>query len=75
MSAGANDGTYAGLGTYQAGSGGGGVHSLVHTLRAKLGSHRGELNAGAATVTAAIGNNPTTTLAARQRTNMVTQAS
>ena len=72
MSAGANDGTYAGLVMYQSGGGGGGLHSLVHTLRAHfgshcgelvtqceytLGSHCGELTPGAATVTAAIGTN------------------
>ena len=72
MSAGANDGTYAGLGVNQSGGGGGGLHSLVHTLRDQLGSHCGELvsqcvytvgshcgelTPGAATVTAAIGTN------------------
>ena len=75
MSAGANDGTYAGLGTYQSGSGGGGLHSLVHTLREKLGSHCAQLIPGAAVVTAAIGNNATATPAARRRTTIVTEAS
>lgn len=90
MSAGANDGTYAGLGAYQSGGGGGGLHSLVHTLREKLGSHcaelvtqcvhtlgshRAQLTPGVATITAANGNNATATPAARRRTNLVTQAS
>ena len=72
MSAGANDGTYAGLGVNQSGGGGGGLHSFVHTLRdqlrshcaelvtqceVKFGSHCAELTPGAATVTAAIGTN------------------
>jgi hypothetical protein len=72
MSAGANDGTYAGLGVNQSGGGGGGLHSFVHTLRDQfgshcaelvtqcvhtLGSHCAELTPGAATVTAAIGTN------------------
>ena len=43
MSAGANSGTYAGLGAYHAGGGGGGLHSLVHTLRDQFGSHCAEL--------------------------------
>jgi hypothetical protein len=70
MSAGANDGTYAGLAVYQSGGGGGGLHSFVHTLRDQFGSHCAELvtqcvhtfgshcaelTPGAATVTAAIG--------------------
>ncbi len=75
MSAGANDGTYAGLGTYQSGSAGGGLHSLVHTLREKLASHCAQLAPGAATVTAAIGNNTTATPAARRRTAILTSAS
>jgi hypothetical protein len=75
MSAGANDGTYAGLGVNQSGGGGGGLHSLVHTLREKLGSHCAQLIPGVATTTAAIGNNATATLAARRRNNLVTQAS
>jgi len=75
MSAGANDGTYAGLGVYHSGSGGGGLHSLVHTLREKLGSHCAQLTPGVATITAANGNNATATPAARRRTNLVTQAS
>ena len=70
MSAGANDGTYAGLGVNQSGGGGGGLHSFVHTLRDQFGSHCAELvrnvsrrvalrrtTPGAATVTAAIGTN------------------
>jgi hypothetical protein len=72
MSAGAYDGTYAGLGTYHSGTGGGGLHSLVHTLRDQFGSHCGELltqcvytlgshcaelTPGAAAATAAIGTN------------------
>jgi hypothetical protein len=57
MSAGANCGTYAGLGVNHAGGGGGGLHSLVHTLRDQFGSHCAELTPGAATVTAAIGTN------------------
>ncbi len=57
MSAGANDGTYAGLGVYQSGGGGGGLHSFVDTLRDQFGSHCAELTPGAATVTAAIGTN------------------
>jgi hypothetical protein len=55
---------------YQSGTGGGGLHSLVHTLCAQFGSHCGELDTqcvytlgshcaelapGAATATAAIG--------------------
>jgi hypothetical protein len=75
MSAGANDGTYAGLGVYHSGSGGGGLHSLVQTLREKLGSHCAQLTPGVATITAANGNNATATPAARRRTNLVTQAS
>jgi hypothetical protein len=57
---------------YQSGGGGGGLHSLVHTLRDQFrshcaelvtqcvgtfGSHCAELIPGAATVTAAIGTN------------------
>jgi hypothetical protein len=57
MSAGANDGTYAGLGVNQSGGGGGGLHSFVHTLRDQFGSHCAEPTPGAATVTAAIGTN------------------
>jgi hypothetical protein len=72
MSAGANDGTYAGLGVNHSGGGGGGLHSLVHTLREKLGSHCAQLTPGVAAVTAAIANNATATLAARRRTNLVT---
>jgi hypothetical protein len=75
MSAGANDGTYAGLGAYHAGGGGGGLHSLVHTLRDQLGSHCAELTPGVASVTADIRTNVTATPAARRRTNLVTQAS
>ena len=76
MSAGAYDGAYAGLGMYHSGTGGGGLHSLVHTLRDQFGSHCGELVTqrsvtlgshcaelipGAATMTAAIGTNVTAT--------------
>ena len=43
MSAGANDGTYAGLGVNQSGGGGGGLHLFVHTLRDQFGSHCAEL--------------------------------
>jgi hypothetical protein len=75
MSAGANDGAYAGLGMYHSGGGGGGLHSLVNTLREKLGSHRAQLTPGVATITAANRNNATATPAARRRTNLVTQAS
>ena len=68
-------GTYAGLGVNQSGGGGGGLHSLVHTLRDQLGSHGAPLTPGAAAITAAIGNNATATPAAKRRTNLVTQAS
>lgn len=82
MSAGANDGAYAGLGTYQSGTGGGGLHSFVHTLRdqfgshcaelvtqrsATAGSHCAELTPGAATITPAIGTNVTATTSATRR--------
>jgi hypothetical protein len=72
MSAGANDGTYAGLGVYHSGGGGGGLHSLVHTLRDQLGSHCAQLTPGVAAITAAIGNDATATPATRRRTNLVT---
>jgi hypothetical protein len=72
MSAGANSGTYAGLGAYHAGGGGGGLHSLVQTLRDQFGSHCAELTPGAAAITAAIGNDATATPATRRRTNLVT---
>lgn len=72
MSGGANCGAYAGRGVHHAGGGGGGLHSLVHTLRDQFGSHCAELTPGVATVTAAIGTNATATPAARRRTNLVT---
>jgi hypothetical protein len=75
MSAGANCGTHAGLGTYQSGIAGGGLHSLVHTLWEKLGSHCAQLTPGAASSTAAIGTATTAAPAAVPRTNLVTQAS
>jgi hypothetical protein len=72
MSAGANDGAYAGLGTYQSGGGGGGLHSLVHTLRDQFGSHCAELTPGAAIITAAIETSATAvTRATRQRAKLV----
>jgi len=72
MSAGANGGAYAGRGVHHSGTGGGGLHSLVHTLRDQFGSHCAELIPGVATVTAAIGSNATaTTSAARRQTNLV----
>jgi hypothetical protein len=46
---------------YHSGTGGGGLHSLVHTLRDQFGSHCAELIPGVATVTAAIGTNATAT--------------
>jgi len=72
MSAGANDGAHAGLGMYQSGTGGGGLHSLVHTFRDQFRSHCAELIPGAATITAAIGTNATaTTRATRLRAGPV----
>ena len=72
MSAGANGGAYAGRGVHHSGTGGGGLHSLVHTLRDQFGSHCAQLIPGVATVTAAIGTNATaTTSAARRQTNLV----
>jgi hypothetical protein len=72
MSAGANGGAYAGLGVHQAGGGGGGLHSLVHTLRDQFGSHCAELIPGVAIVTAAIGTNTSaTTPATRRRAELV----
>jgi hypothetical protein len=61
---------------YQSGTGGGGLHSFVHTFRDQfrshcaelvtqcvvtLGSHCAELTPGAATITAANGTNVTAT--------------
>jgi hypothetical protein len=57
---------------YHSGTGGGGLHSLVHTLRDQFGSHCAELIPGAAIVTAAIGINATAgTAAARRQRNLV----
>ena len=70
--AGANGGAYAGRGMYHSGTGGGGLHSLVHTLRDQFGSHCAELIPGAAIVTAAIRINTTAgTEAARRQRNLV----
>jgi hypothetical protein len=71
MSAGAKFGTYAGFVTYQSGTGGGGLHSLVHALREKLGSHCAQLTPGDATIAAASGNDATAMPTARRRTNLV----
>jgi hypothetical protein len=57
---------------YHSGTGGGGLHSLVHTLRDQFGSHCAELIPGVATVTATIASNATaTTSVARRQTNLV----
>jgi hypothetical protein len=65
MSGGANDGAYAGRGTYHAGGGGGGLHSSVTRFHDMLGAHAAELTPGVATIAAAIDTNATAIAASR----------